>query len=92
MNDICKAYGQLASAVIMQAVQDYKETLNNLAKYPNDELLQWQKVREERFFHSEWFDILGSCIGIDGDFLLKRLQEVKSDDCKRVFQSDNGNT
>lgn len=79
-----KAYGQLASAVIMQAVQDYKAILSNLEKYPNDELLQWQKEREEKFFHSEWFDILGSCIGIDGDFLLKKLQEAKSNDGKRV--------
>lgn len=63
MND--KNYEDLANAIIIQAVKDYRKT-----KSP--------QVRNElkRFFKSEWFSILTN---LDGDILIKKLErEVKA--------------
>ena len=62
MND--KNYEDLANAIIIQAVKDYRRT-------------QSPQVRNEikRFFKSEWFSMLTN---LDGDMLIKKLErEVK---------------
>lgn len=56
-----KNYEDLANAIIIQAVKDYRRT-----KSP--------QVRNEikRFFKSEWFTMLSN---VDGDIILKKLEE-----------------
>lgn len=58
MND--KNYEDLANAIIIQAVKDYRRT-------------QSPQVRNEikRFFKSEWFSMLTN---LDGDMLIKKLE------------------
>ena len=58
-----KPYENLANAIILQAVNDYRNT-NSLGK----------QADIERFFRSKWFSILTS---IDPEFLIAKLnQEV----------------
>lgn len=60
-----KNYEDLANAIIIQAVKDYRRT-------------QSPQVRNEikRFFKSQWFSMLTN---VDGDMLIKKLErEVKA--------------
>ena len=56
-------YEDLANAIILQAVQDYRRTNNKRAL---EDL--------ERFFLSDWFSVLTS---IDGSRLLQELRKEK---------------
>lgn len=55
-----KNYEELANAIIIQAVKDYRRT-------------QSPQVRNEikRFFKSQWFSMLTN---VDGDMLIKKLE------------------
>ena len=55
-----KNYEELANAIIIQAVKDYRRT-------------QSPQVRNEikRFFKSKWFSMLTN---VDGDMLIKKLE------------------
>lgn len=60
--DIQKGYEDLANAIILQAIRDYRSALRVLHKYPNDRAAQYQVKDIERFFRSEWFSVLtGAC-------------------------------
>lgn len=65
-------YENLANAIILRAVQDYRIALKKIKKHPNDVLIQ-ARIREcERFFLSQWFIELTN---LDGKMLLKKLKE-----------------
>lgn len=60
-------YKELANAIILQAVKDYRKALKH------DE--RGRKREIEKFFRSEWFAILTS---ISGEMLIQKLRaEVK---------------
>ena len=59
-----KSYENLANAIILQAVNDYRNT-NSLGK----------QADIERFFRSRWFSILTS---IDPEFLITKLKKEVS--------------
>ena len=62
---------ELANAIIIQAVKDYRAILKR--KRPSHKDLHEHKKQEcEDFFHSEWFSILTK---VDGDLLMRRIQE-----------------
>ena len=76
-NNDLDPYEQLANAIVLAAVQDYREAnkklhgrrKNNKAEATKDECL--------RFFHSEWFQALTS---VDAEYLIHKLeQEVEHD-------------
>ena len=54
-------YEELANAIILQAVKDYRLT---------DDERELQEI--ERFFRSGWYSQLTS---VDGEYLIKRLQD-----------------
>ena len=54
-------YENLANAIIVQAVKDYRQTRN-----PAD------RATLERFFRSEWFSILTK---LDGEALIEQLRK-----------------
>lgn len=71
-----KPFEELANAIILQAVKDYRKTNNKLLKKPKNEQLQEQKTEIEEFFLGEWFMALSK---LDGKRLLRRLQaELKA--------------
>lgn len=60
-------YKELANAIILQAVKDYRKALKH------DE--RGRKREIEKFFRSEWFSILTN---VSGEMLIQKLRaEVK---------------
>ena len=62
----------LANAVILQAVKDYREARKKLRKRPKNEDAKLMISDCEAFFRSEWFKALTN---IDGEMLLEKLRE-----------------
>lgn len=69
MTDPCD---NLAQAVILQAVKDYRTARKELKYHPKNKDSKLMIEDCERFFRSDWFGVLTS---VDGQMLLKRLQE-----------------
>lgn len=68
-------YQDLANAIILMAVEDYRNALKKLKKRPCHEPSTEMKNEVERFFRSDWYRELTS---VDGEILIKKLQaEVK---------------
>lgn len=74
--DIQKGYEDLANAIILQAIKDYRFALRVLHKRPNNRAAQYQAKDIERFFRSRWFEVLTS---IDPEMLIKRLRAEVAD-------------
>lgn len=68
-------YEELANAIILQAVKDYREALRLLSMNPNDKSAKRDQRNIERFFRSEWFSILTD---LNGELLMKKLKEEVS--------------
>ncbi|MHB1154040.1 MAG: hypothetical protein ACYCWE_20385 [Eubacteriales bacterium] len=64
-------YVNLANAVIIQAVEDYREALGILRFNPRNRNSKANKRKIERFFHSRWFRILTKT---DPEMLINRLR------------------
>ena len=69
MND---NYQNLANAIVLLAVNDYKKALKTLSIYPKDRTVQYQKRQIEQFFLSEYYKLLTS---VDGERLIRKLNE-----------------
>ncbi|MDD3415966.1 MAG: hypothetical protein PHY47_18510 [Lachnospiraceae bacterium] len=67
-----EGFYNLAEAIILQAVKDYRYALRTLKKYTYS--LESNKVKSnvERFFRSKWYSELTN---IDGKILIKKLRE-----------------
>ncbi len=63
MND---PYENLANAVILQAVRDYRTALKALRMNPRNKAAQTEKESVERFFRSQWYQALTT---VDGEML-----------------------
>lgn len=48
----------LANAIILQAVKDYKKALRQLEGNPRNQEARHDKVRLEKFFRSQWYGVL----------------------------------
>jgi hypothetical protein len=71
MSDITN-YENLANAIILQAVRDYRTALKCLKANPRNKTALADKDEVERFFRSDWFSVLTS---VDGEMLIRSLQE-----------------
>jgi hypothetical protein len=63
-------YKNLANAIILQAVDDYRNLLRD--KQPNIKYLEVSITEIEKFFRSEWFKILTD---VDGEYIIKKLRK-----------------
>ena len=67
------AYQNLANAIIILAVKDYKVALARYKKFPNDK----DNIREvdelEKFFLSDWFQLLSD---LDGEQLMLDIEKL----------------
>lgn len=70
MSDITN-YENLANAIILQAVKDYRMALKSLKANPRNRTAMADKDEIERFFRSDWFSVLTS---VDGEMLIRSLQ------------------
>ena len=66
------SYEELANAIVMQAVKDYRTALKRVARHPKDRDGLAAKTECERFFRSGWFGVL---TGIDPEMLVRKLQK-----------------
>lgn len=64
-------YENLANAIILQAVKDYRLT---------DDEQKFQEI--ERFFRSGWFGVLSK---VDPEYLIRQLRKEKRNDSQRIF-------
>ena len=67
-------YNNLANAIILQAVKDYRKALHTLSHYPNNRSAQYERRRIEQFFRSGWFGVLTK---VDPDLLITNLRKEK---------------
>lgn len=65
-------YEELAHAIILQAVKDYRKALRQLKRNPEYEKAIEMKEDCERFFRSESFQDLTK---VDGPWLMRKLRE-----------------
>lgn len=71
MSDITN-YENLANAIILQAVKDYRMALKSLKANPRNRDALADRNEIERFFRSQWFSVLTS---VDGEMLIRSLKE-----------------
>ena len=67
-----RCWEDLAEAIIMQAVTDYRKARRRVRHFPDQKGAQATIKEVERFFRSRWFAQLTD---IDGEMLIKKLRE-----------------
>ena len=65
-------YERLASAIVLQAVKDYRKALKTLQMNPKSRSAKADKNALEHFFRSQWYTCLTS---VDGEMLIEKHQE-----------------
>ena len=75
-------YKDLANAIILQAVEDYRKWAKEYSDSRDDRKLRKQIVELKEFFRSEWFSILTN---LDGEQLLARLKSELEEQSYYVF-------
>lgn len=65
-------YENLANAIVMQAVKDYRQARHKLRKRTKNAEVKAMIEDCERFFLSEWFETLTN---VNGESILKKLQQ-----------------
>ncbi len=68
-----EAYENLANAIIKLAADDYKSALIRLKRHPDSESAKLDVERQEKFFYSEWFEVLTD---LDPSYLIRRMKEM----------------
>ena len=69
-------YTDLANAIIIQAVKDYRNALKTLKRYPRYEPAKKVVAEVEEFFRSEWYRTLTS---VDADMLMRKIRREIND-------------
>ena len=69
-------YTELANAIIIQAVKDYRKALKTLKRYPRYEPAKAVVAEVEEFFRSEWYRTLTS---VDADMLMTKIRREIND-------------
>ena len=65
-------YENLANAIVLQAVKDYRDALKRLKKKPRNQAAMSDAMECERLFRSGWYKALTS---VDGEYLIQKLRE-----------------
>lgn len=65
-------YQNLANAIVLTAVKDYRDALKRLKKKPNNTIAAAERDEIEAFFRSKWYSILTD---IDPEYLIDRLNK-----------------
>ena len=67
-----RCFEMLANVIVKQAADEYRNARRALIRMPNAGHLKEQILDVEKFFHSEWYQLLTS---VDGEYLLRQLEE-----------------
>lgn len=65
-------YEDLANAIVLLAVRDYRDALKKLMKHPRHESAKRTKAEVERFLRSDWYRELTA---VEPEILLRKLKE-----------------
>lgn len=65
-------YENLANAIVLQAARDYRQILRWMRQHPDSKRAKSDAAALERFFHSQWYELLTN---LDGDVLIAKLRE-----------------
>ena len=65
-------YYNLANAIILSAVRDYRSALRTWKSDPDSKIARGEVNRLEKFFRSGWYEILTD---VDGEYLIRKLRE-----------------
>lgn len=69
-------YENLANAIVLQAVKDYRSALKRIKMNPSNKDAMSDAMECERFFRSRWYSALTK---VDGEYLINKLRgEVRS--------------
>ncbi|MHB8963932.1 MAG: hypothetical protein ACYC5K_12355 [Saccharofermentanales bacterium] len=68
-------YENLASAIILEAVKDYRKVLHTLSLYPHNHSAQYEHRSIEQFFRSDYFSVLTN---LNPEALITRLNKEVS--------------
>jgi hypothetical protein len=68
-----EAYENLANAIIKLAADDYKSALIRLKRHPESESTKADVKRQEKFFYSEWYEVLTD---LDASYLIRKMKEM----------------
>lgn len=63
-------YEELANAIVVQAVVDYRRATKRLEKHPLDKMQKHTHREVLRFFRSDWFGILTT---LDPEVIIEKL-------------------
>ena len=63
-------YEELANAIVVQAVVDYRMAANRLEKHPQDKMQKHTQQEVLRFFRSDWFGMLTT---LDSEVIIEKL-------------------
>lgn len=64
-------YENLANAIVLQAVKDYRQALCRCKQHPEKQAYRQDKASIERFFRSDWF---GDLTGLEPEVLIRKLR------------------
>ena len=64
-------YNELANAIVMQAVKDYRKALKSLRLNSRNKKAVEEAMECEEFFRSTWYRTLTS---VDGEYLIDKLR------------------
>ena len=64
-------YNELANAIVMQAVKDYRKALKSLRLNSRNKKAMEEAMECEEFFRSTWYRTLTS---VDGEYLIDKLR------------------
>lgn len=65
-------YENLANAIVLQAVKDWRKAVKTLKKRPRYQAAKQMRDECEGFFLSDWFEELTS---VDGSVILRKLKQ-----------------
>ena len=68
-----EAYENLANAIVLSAVRDYKRELLHLKRNPDSESAKRAVAREEKFFYGPWYEMLTN---LDPSYLIRKMKET----------------
>ncbi|MBQ1492680.1 MAG: hypothetical protein IIZ39_12040 [Blautia sp.] len=67
-----RAYEDLANAIVLSGVREYKRALSRWKRHPTSESAKLAVEKGERFLQSPWFEMLTD---VDPSYLIRKLKE-----------------